>query len=71
MEREQGIDISPLCDRHTASIAKSQVCDFLRSITLHSRMVEIFVESNHVLCRVLIVDYFGVMRFEVWERDMG
>jgi cAMP-specific phosphodiesterase 4 len=25
LEREQGIDISPLCDRHTASVAKSQV----------------------------------------------
>jgi len=25
LEREQGIDISPLCDRHTASVVKSQV----------------------------------------------
>jgi len=25
LEREQGMDISPMCDRHTASIEKSQV----------------------------------------------
>jgi hypothetical protein len=25
MERNQGMDISPMCDRHTASIEKSQV----------------------------------------------
>jgi len=25
MEREQGLDISPMCDRHTATIEKSQV----------------------------------------------
>jgi len=24
-ERDQGMDISPMCDRHTASIEKSQV----------------------------------------------
>jgi len=25
IEREQGLDISPMCDRHTATIEKSQV----------------------------------------------
>ena len=25
LERDQGMDISPMCDRHTASIEKSQV----------------------------------------------
>lgn len=25
MERQQGLDISPMCDRHTATVEKSQV----------------------------------------------
>ena len=27
MEREQGLDISPMCDRHTATVEKSQVSE--------------------------------------------
>ena len=27
LERERGMDISPMCDRHTATIEKSQVLD--------------------------------------------
>lgn len=25
-ERDKGIDISPMCDKHTASVEKTQVC---------------------------------------------
>lgn len=28
LERQQGLDISPMCDRHTATIEKSQVSAF-------------------------------------------
>ena len=30
-EREAGMDISPMCDRHNANIEKSQVCYFFAS----------------------------------------
>lgn len=27
VERDRGIEISPMCDRHTASVERSQVCE--------------------------------------------
>lgn len=29
-ERERGMEISPMCDKHNASVEKSQVIDFIR-----------------------------------------
>ena len=29
MEREKGLDLSPMCDKHTATIEKSQVCSLI------------------------------------------
>ena len=39
LERDQGMDISPMCDRHTASIEKSQVHQCLWAELLE-RMVQ-------------------------------
>jgi len=33
LEREQGLDISPMCDRHTATIEKTQVTTNARRVT--------------------------------------
>ena len=35
MEREKGLDISAMCDRHTATIEKSQVSIFTQMLTCH------------------------------------
>lgn len=32
-EREMGLDISPMCDRHNATIEKTQVCIFISTFT--------------------------------------
>lgn len=31
MEREKGLDLSPMCDKLTATVEKSQVCSFKRT----------------------------------------
>jgi len=46
LERDQGMDISPMCDRHTASIEKSQVTLSLLSILAHL----VRQRSNQTLC---------------------
>ena len=33
LEREQGLDISPMCDRHTATVEKTQVTTNARRVT--------------------------------------
>jgi cAMP-specific phosphodiesterase 4 len=33
LERDQGLDISPMCDRHTATVEKSQVLGFICTVT--------------------------------------
>ena len=30
LERQQNLDVSPMCDRHTATVEKSQVCPMPR-----------------------------------------
>lgn len=43
-ERERGMEISPMCDKHTASVEKSQVFDF--SLFDRSGMFQFII--NHV-----------------------
>ena len=37
MERDKGLDISPMCDRHTATVEKSQVNIHILSLQLKYR----------------------------------
>lgn len=42
MEREKGLDLSPMCDKLTATVEKSQVCIF--SVSL------VYCSSLHIDC---------------------
>lgn len=44
-ERDQGMDISPMCDRHSATVEKSQVIKEIYIFFLH--------ENNTSLCPVI------------------
>jgi len=36
LEREKRLDISPMCDRHTATVEKTQVCIMQENVTYPS-----------------------------------
>lgn len=55
-ERERGMEISPMCDKHTASVEKSQVCISNETITnnepIHQSAVGLYQSlwSPNLLC---------------------
>jgi len=50
LEREQDLDVSPMCDRRTATVEKSQVY----FIDLH---------VLNLLALTYLINYFGLVRF--------
>ena len=73
LERDQGLDISPMCDRTTANIEKSQVSNALISAAMPTA-VDWWLFMVSVLVRWLVVQWFE-RRLSVggmgWTMDHG
>lgn len=57
-ERERGMEISPMCDKHTASVEKSQVCISNETITNMSQYIRVLLDYTKV---------FGVQTYCVYS----
>lgn len=65
-EREQNLDISPMCDRHSATIEKSQVIITERRRNFDAPAIIIFYHVIILFAQVGFIDYIVHPLWETW-----
>ena len=67
-EAREGLEISPMCDRHKASIEKSQVSSLITPLSLtHTRTRKIFYTYNILTIQVGFIDFIAHPLWESWS----